>query len=193
MVMLVASPSFAQKVYKKTDPSGTPIYSDAPMEDSQEIIIPEAQTYSSKPYQDAIDELSSQSSKSEKKAPQSYKLAILAPNQDQTIGKDMETVEVKLLVEPELQADHLVQLHVNDSPYQSPQKETTITMTNLYRGTYKIKAVIIDAKKKGKILKESETIQIHVQRAKVSANNPLRQINPEKPVEVYRKLGQNNQ
>lgn len=172
MVLLIAAPCYAKKVYKYTDPNGKTIYSDEPIEGAKEITLPKAQTYQSIPL--ANPGVEPKKAKADKKALPEYRVVIIEPDNDFVVNMGITELEVKIFVEPELQEYHFIQLFMDDKPYMAPQTDTLFKLSDLHRGTHTLKAKIVDRKQKNKVLKESESISVHVQRPMLPAGHPGR-------------------
>lgn len=172
MVLLLAAPCYANKVYKYTDDSGKTIYSDAPIEGAKQITLPKAQTYKSVPLNNPG--VAPKKAKTDQAALADYKVVIMEPDNDFVVTMGITEFNVNVFVEPELKEFHLIQLYMDDKPYMAPQPDTQFTLTDLNRGTHIIKAKIVDRKQNNKVLKESESISVHVQRPMLPAGHPGR-------------------
>ncbi len=162
VMLCLTSPLHAKKVYKYVDEHGKTIYSDEPFENAQEITLPAIQTYTSIPLEQ------NNVTTPDKPAMIPYKIVITYPEHDFVVAKDIESIEVRIFVEPPLDPHHALQLYINDEPYLTPQRDPIFTLHELVRGTFQIKAVVADIKHGRKIITESSPIDIHVQRTKVN-------------------------
>ena len=92
---------------------------------------------------------------------------IIQPGSNATIPPGQLEVVVQLALKPSLQSGHQVQLYLDGRKVGSPTASTTFTITNLDRGSRKVKAEILGTDKKPKA--KTQTVTIHVKQH--SSNN----------------------
>ena len=143
----------AQTIYKWVMPDGSIRYSDRPQEDGaverQEITIvtsrPEAEAEASpsasNPDPDGDEDVE------EGRAPDTFagysSFEITSPAQDQAVRDNGGNVTIQLALEPSLEESHVIELFMNRTSLGTG-RTTTITMTNVDRGTHTVQASIRD-------------------------------------------------
>ena len=153
MVMLtLASPCLANKVYKYTDSNGKTHYSDSAVDGAEEVKLPPIQVYSSpEPQAPALPDASDQEN-AVKEAPVQYKLAISHPEDNFTVENGVQELDVTVFTEPSLQTDDVVQLMVDGKRIGEPTRELTFTLKDeLIRGEHTIKAILFNRKDSKKV------------------------------------------
>jgi hypothetical protein len=94
------------------------------------------------------------------------RVAIVAPENDTTIPPGQLNVVVQLELEPPLRAGHLVQFFLDGTPQGEPAATTSVTLSDLYRGSRTIQARVID-NDSGAVIAQSNGVVIHVKRHSV--------------------------
>lgn len=89
-------------------------------------------------------------------------VAIAAPEDDTTIPPGQLEVSVQVAMEPDLKPGHRVLLHYNDEPHGEPTTSTRFVLSELIRGSYPIRAEILD--QEGTVVAASEPVTLHVKR-----------------------------
>lgn len=158
---VISQASDDNTIYKSVGPHGEIIFTDAPPKSSYEIIhVPPLQTIETTiPKNNDFHRV-----KPSKDNPNYEYFTIVSPD-DNTVLSNTHKVDVRLNIMPELRPEDLVQLYLNDKPYDSPIHTTTFEVHLLDRGTYQIRAEIID--KTQQILIKSNSIQIYLQQYSV--------------------------
>lgn len=99
------------------------------------------------------------------------KVRISTPEHDQTIPPGQQEVEVELVLTPELQSGHKVQVIFDGKQWGNPVPSTTFTLTSLNRGAHTISMEIKD--EKNKTVARSNSVTFHVKRPSRLLNSPL--------------------
>jgi len=149
----------AATVYKGVDAQGNTFYSDKPVGNGSTIEVA-APPASPAPSQNALN--------TDPQTPPPvppYTLRITQPTNDQTFTTDIETISVKLSIEPALLPQHKIRLFVNAAPYQSLFDSGTITLNRLPRGAYQLQAQIVPEKEITRPIAQSNVVMIYQQRA----------------------------
>lgn len=141
LLMLITLTSFAHTFYKGKDASGKIIYSDQPLENGQPVEIKETPTYSTPPISTTSEKTTSAQSTSKVKE---YQISIVQPQNEQTFTTDIETIEVKLSITPELDKTDKIRLYLNGQPSKELYSSPAITLARLDRGSYQLKAEVIN-------------------------------------------------
>ena len=168
LLMLLAA-SVQADVYRSVNENGEIIYSDQPTPDAQRINLPELPTYKAPP----VPGFSSTPETAPIVSP--YKsVKITAPENDATIRDNQGVVRVQVVLAPPLitRQGHKIQFSLNGEPHGIPVGTTSISFSNLDRGTYTLSASVVDAN--GAVLKTSDPVVFHLHRESVlNPNSPL--------------------
>ena len=140
----------AQTIYKWVMPDGSIRYSDRPQEEGavkrQEITIetsrPEAEASPAASIPDPDGEEGGEESQPQAFAGYSS-FEITSPAPDQSIRDNGGNVTIQLALEPSLVDSHVIELFM-DGTSLGTGRTTTITMTNVDRGTHTVQASIRD-------------------------------------------------
>ncbi len=164
-LFLASSNAFAA-MYKQIDEEGNVSYTDTPPYDGASPLdapgltfIPPTKVAKKKPEKNQA-EVSSQETKVTK-----YKsLKVESPVNDETIRDNNGNFSVSIAIEPALNVSqgHYLIVLIDGKALPEKMQSTSISLTNIDRGEHKIKAVIRD--KKGKKLRQSKTVTVHVKR-----------------------------
>lgn len=161
-----ANSSNPGEVYKSTDASGAPSFSDKPSPGAEKINVAPVQTFSTPTVNTATQPASS--SNLPPVADSSYQtLSIVSPQADQypagqqpsgpqgaTVWSNDGTLTVGLSLEPGLHQGDTVQLLVNGQVVQESTSSTTLTATGLDPNQYTVSAQVIGPDKQVKISSE---------------------------------------
>jgi Domain of unknown function (DUF4124) len=168
LLMLLAA-SVQADVYKSVNENGEIIYSDQPTPNAQRIKLPELPTYKATP----VPGFSGTPETAPVASP--YKsVKIVAPENDATIRDNQGVVRVQVVLEPPLitTQGHKIQFSLNGEPHGIPVGTTSISFSNLDRGTYTLSASVVDAD--GMVLMTSDPVVFHLHRESVlNPNSPL--------------------
>lgn len=161
LLLGVAMPLVAKTVYKTQDKFGNTVYSDSPSQNSEEINIPEIQTYSPTQVQEYEHK-----PKTPNENKVTYNIDFLNPKQDQIFTHDINKIEVVLIIDPPLAEKDGVQLRVNGKVHGKLSRDNKFTLTDLPRGSYELQAQVFTLDDKKSVSKGlSKPITIHQQRA----------------------------
>jgi len=171
--MVMAPMGGAAEVYKSVDPHGNVIYSDKPGRGAKEIKIPNAQTYPAPPMPPA-----SPPTAPEQPPFTAYKkIEITSPANDKDVRENAGNVTVTVRLTPDLQVErgHKLVLFVNGNDGAQVFKEESLSpqfqFTNLDRGTYTLRAAVVDSK--GKEIATSKPSMFYLKRVSI-LTSPLR-------------------
>ncbi len=163
--ILTSSNTFAA-MYKQVDEEGNVNYTDKPpysgaipLDTPELTSIPPTKVPKKKPKKNQT-EINSQETKVTK-----YKsLRVEAPANDETIRDNNGNFSVSIAIEPALDVSqgHYIRVLIDGKALPEKMKSTSISLTNIDRGSHKIKAVVRN--KKGKVLRQSKTITVHLKR-----------------------------
>ena len=169
VLLLLLAASVQAEVYKSVNEKGEVIYSDQPTPNAQRMKLPELPTYTAPP----IPSVPSAPETVPVESP--YKsVKIVAPENDATIRDNQGVVRVQVVLNPSLMTKqgHKIQFYLNGEPHGMPVGTTSISFSNLDRGTYTLTTSVMDAD--GVVLMSSEPMVFHLQRESVlNPNSPL--------------------
>jgi hypothetical protein len=156
-MLLVTSTLEAETVYRTVDEDGNVTYSTTPSSgDSERVDVQETNTIKlHKPK--VVNKASSGADEEEK---QETGISITSPVNDEVIQGVPMPATVLVSVDYSSQSGALVQLYVNGVAYGEPGPQSQIQVSQLWRGSYTLRAVLVDAD--GKVLASSETVNLHV-------------------------------
>ena len=159
-LMLALGSAQAGKIVKYTLPDGRVIYSDKPPPEAtsgEEVTVEPLQTFSAPPARP----LESSSTKKEPE-PQGYEeFKVTSPTNDATIRDNGGNVRVSLSLTPGLQSGHSIEV-IMDGKSIGSGKGTTVTLTEVDRGTHTVQATVKDAD--GKEVARSNSVIFHLKR-----------------------------
>jgi len=165
MAVMLLNPAnlYAVTVYKWTAPDGSVVFSDEPHENAQKIDIPSAEPAPQPPTQSiATDEHPQQA---EKQAASKYSsLTISSPAADEVIRANDGSLTVSIQSDPPLNTGKgdRVALTLDGKKIADNLAATSITLTNVDRGTHQIQASI--KSDEGSILIDSPPVTFHMRR-----------------------------
>ena len=170
--MLAAMQAVAGPAWRWVDANGTVHYSDRPVPGAVEVYLPEstraAPTPSAPPpaaAQPAAPEATQ--GEAEEAAFTGYtRLEIMSPEAEETLWNLGGELTVNVAVTPELRPAHrLLLLYDGEQAGISRSSSSGFTVTNVFRGTHSVQAVIIDAANTP--VMRSQAVQFYVQQTSV--------------------------
>jgi Domain of unknown function (DUF4124) len=169
VLLILLAASVQADVYRSVNENGEIIFSDQPTPNAQRIKLPELPTYKAPP----IPGFSSTPEAAPVANPYNS-VKIIAPENDATIRDNQGIVRVQVALEPPLitRQGHKIQFYLNGEPHGVPVGTTSISFSNLARGTYTLSTSVVDAN--GAVLKTSDPVVFHLHRESVlNPNSPL--------------------
>jgi hypothetical protein len=162
-LMLAVGAAQAQKIYKYTLPNGDVVYSDKPppADQAEEVTLEPLQTFSAPPAPPLED---SSAGKDEPKPVGYEDFKVTNPTNDATIRDNGGNVRVSLSLTPGLQSGHNIELMMDGQSIGSG-KSTSLTLTEVDRGTHTVQASIKDSD--GKEVARSNSVIFHLKRGGV--------------------------
>lgn len=157
LILIVYAIEVESRVYKWIDASGQIHYSDRATEAAKEVNIDVPQTA-------PVSESESPSTI----APYTN-LEILQPEANQTLNTDTGEIAISVLLEPELQPEHVIQFVVDDRLVPNPSASTQIVL-KLEVGSHKIYIAIVDATSKQSLMK-SKSVTFHVRKPSATTSD----------------------
>ncbi|MGB7933213.1 MAG: DUF4124 domain-containing protein [Gammaproteobacteria bacterium] len=174
VLLILLSAGVQADVYKSVDENGEIIFSDQPTPNAQRMKLPELPTYKAPP----VPGFSS-SPKTAPVASPYDSVKIIAPENDATIRDNQGVVRVEVALDPPLmiKQGHKIQFYLNGEPHGIPVGTTSISFSNLDRGTYTLSMSVVDAS--DAVLMRSEPVVFHLHRESVlNPNSPLHKPKP---------------
>jgi hypothetical protein len=169
VLLILLAASVQADVYKSVNENGEIIYSDQPTPNSQRIKLPELPTYKAPP----VPGFSSTPETVPVANP--YKsVKIIAPENDATIRDNQGIVSVQVVLDPPLMTTqgHKIQFYLNGEPHGIPVGTTSISFSNLDRGTYTLSTSVMNTD--GVVLMSSAPVVFHLHRESLlNPNSPL--------------------
>lgn len=137
-IAMLLIPAAAAGTYKWVDKDGNVHYSDTPVKGATEIDLPQPTTFDAPELPPApVPE----TAEPEPDAVEYTEFEFISPKQDQVFWNVGGRIPVQLALEPALQAGDEVQLYFNGARVAMDGLGTTLT--EVYRGAYTIRAVIV--------------------------------------------------
>jgi hypothetical protein len=163
-------------VYRSVDEFGNVVYSDTPVEGSEEIRLNVAPGYETPVVPDLAPQVITEQEQTEELEEPNYQVTVVSPEHDQSIRDNAGTVTIEVQVQPELNQERgdLIQFQLDGQNVGQAQPSTSFTLTNIDRGSHIVVASVID--KTGKVLKRSRSVLFHLHRRSL-INNPAK-VNP---------------
>ncbi len=163
---LLTAPAGAE-IYRYLDADGKVVFSDEPPPkgtESQNIELPRVNTMPAPPLP------TPQAGGSARDAGQSAydSLRVSAPGDDSTLRDNAGNITVRLDLQPPLAAGHQL-LVLLDGSEAARGTETTVTLSNVDRGSHSLQAAVLGAD--GSELIRSPTVRVHLMRAFVAPAN----------------------
>lgn len=156
-------------IYKSQDEDGNVSFSDIKSPGAVEIKAVDAQTYTPVTIPNTIRPNHSKQATSRRKtsditkiSPYYTKISIVTPKQDSTLPNRSGDVDVLLNTTPQLKANDIIQLSMDDHIVKTAKGQMRFKIDNAFRGKHTLSATILDPK--GRHLIQSETMTFYVQR-----------------------------
>ena len=159
LALLVVIPVQAAGIYKIVQPDGTVVYSDRPAQGAEEVKLPELQTYTPPPSPAGLPNLDALRPPTDEAAYERFVIA--SPANDATLRDNGGNVSISLDLAPGLKPGHSVDIRM-DGESLGKGAGTSITLTNVDRGSHTVQAVVVDAD--GQQVATTPSITFHLQR-----------------------------
>jgi hypothetical protein len=169
VLLILLSASVHADVYKSVDENGEVVFSDQPTPNAQRMKLPELPTYKPLP----VPGFSSSPETAPVASPYDS-MKIVEPENDATIRDNQGVVRVGVVLDPPLmiKQGHKIQFYLNGEPHGIPVGTTSISFSNLDRGSYTLTTSVVDAS--GAVLMTSAPVTFHLHRESVlNPNSPL--------------------
>jgi hypothetical protein len=159
-LMLAMGAAQAGKVYKYTLANGDVVYSDKPppADQAEEVTLEPLQSFTVPPAPPLED---STAPEREPEAVGYEEFKVTSPSNDQTIRDNGGNVHVSLSLTPGLQGGHSIDVMMDGQSIGSGSG-TSVTLTEVDRGTHTVQAAIKDSE--GKEIARSNSVIFHLKR-----------------------------
>ncbi|MBI2800661.1 MAG: hypothetical protein HYX63_10340 [Gammaproteobacteria bacterium] len=163
-------------IYRSVDPERGVEYSDTPRPGAKHIVIePALPTPAPSPNGVVGGKLPAAAPDAASTVPRAYqKIVITSPSDQETIRDNGGNILVSVQCLPALQTTfgHRMSLLVDAAPSEAPGTATNFTLTNLFRGTHTLQAVVGDAAGHELLRSAVATIYVHRHSVNESATPP---------------------
>ena len=159
-LMLAVGFAQAQKVFKYTLSNGDVVYTDKPppADQGEQVTLEPLQSFSVPP----APPLEDSTAKKEVPEPVGYEeFKVTSPTNDATIRDNGGNVRVSLSLSPGLQGGHSIEVMMDGQSIGSGSG-TSVTLTEVDRGTHTVQAAIKDSE--GKEIARSNSVIFHLKR-----------------------------
>ncbi len=159
-LMLAVGAAQAVKIYKHSLPNGDVVYSDKPPppDQGEEVTLEPLQGFSLPPAPPLQD---STAKKDEPETIGYEDFKVTSPSNDATIRDNGGNVPVSLSLTPGLRNGHSIELMMDGQSIGSG-KSTSVTLTEVDRGTHTVQAAVKD--NQGKEIARSNSVIFHLKR-----------------------------
>lgn len=163
-LMLAVGAAQAQKIYKYTLSNGDVVYSDKPppADQAEEVQLEPLQGFSLPPPPPPTDTSAGTEADPEAFSYEAFK--VTSPSNDATIRDNGGNVQVSMNLVPGLQNGHSIEIMMDGQSIGSG-KSTSLTLTEVDRGTHTVQAAVKDVD--GKEVMRSNSVIFHLKRGGV--------------------------
>ena len=163
LLLLIVMPAQADEidVYRSVDKQGNVEFSDRPSNNAKKIEVQLSPSYTPAAIPPPSSDATTSDDPQEELAPK-YKVEIISPEYDENLWGTGGTASVSVNISPRLNAkrgDQVVYI-LDGVDVGEPGFSTSITLTNLERGSHTLVASVVD--KAGKAIKNSKSILFHI-------------------------------
>jgi len=173
LCVVFTSSAFAE-MYKWVDKDGNISYSDQPpFKGAQKLDAPAITTVPATDIPEKQPAVSAEASKSKNKDTTSYSyLKIISPENDATIRNNEGNFSVSITLKPALDTKHghYLSVFMDGKVVQDKIYASSVSLNNIDRGTHNISVAVKN--KKGKILRKSKAITVHLHRQSIQRKQP---------------------
>jgi hypothetical protein len=161
LVCLLATLAQAE-VYKSINEDGEVVYSDRPGENAERLRMPALPTYTPQPVR-STSRISNTERTLQPEAYDSFEIA--SPADDSTIRNNIGSLEITTLISPALMVPlgHSIQFYIDGNAHGAASDATTLSLTNVDRGSHQLSASVLDAN--DRVLISTPPVTVHLKRA----------------------------
>jgi hypothetical protein len=165
LVLALASATATAQVYERIGPNGEIYLSDRPGPDARRIDVPPPQTVTLPPVPPRSGRLEGQGGNAANPAAPGYTaFSIVSPGASEGVRANDGNVTVRLALEPQLAAGHVIRLNVDgeDGVLNRSGANLDFPLTNLSRGRHSVEAQVMDVQ--GNVLMSTGPVIFYVLR-----------------------------
>jgi hypothetical protein len=152
--------------YKWVDENGKVHYSDKPVEGAEEVKLPQLPTYdTSNLPKEARSQDTDKENDDDEQAASYSRFEFISPKQDQIFWNTGGSVPVQLALQPALRSGHQVKVYLDGTLKSGPSQSLGLTLTEMYRGTYSVRAVVVD--RNDREIARTSSVTFHVKQTSV--------------------------
>jgi hypothetical protein len=166
---LTPEPVAPTRVYRKVNPDGSVSFSDTDRGEASAETIEVRPTMTVPAHQPRVDRVPAGSTASSRKPDLYPSCEMSSPMPDETLHADVTQVTLAASLSSGLQENDLLVFYSNGQPLGSPGRETSMTLSELERGSYTVHIEVVNAD--GEVLCASKPVTYHVKRTSVQ-NKP---------------------
>lgn len=178
VTLLIPMLSLAEgAIYRTTDENGNMVFTDAPPAGSKQSEVVTIQPINTTPAPE-IRELTPaehEAAAGNKTAALGSIVTITKPRNNETIPSGPGNFSTAVKVKPQLDKTQSLQLFLDGVPWGEPQRASTWSLSNIFRGEHELTVGIVDPA--GTTVSLSEPVTVYVQRPTINNANP----NPNTP------------
>ncbi len=173
LVAIATSP--AATLYRWVDRDGVVHYSDRPQPGATQVELQSAQTFSAQ--QPAAATPRQTSNRAQPAAVPYDNLDLWKPQENEVYTNSANRIDVRLRLEPELQAGHAIWLYLDGKRVDGlPTSGEEFTVDNVWRGTHTLYAIVAD--RSGAPVARSQSVNFTMQQASLLSPGRARQTAP---------------
>lgn len=144
LLALLAMPVLAG-TYKWVDEDGKVHYSDKPVEGAEEVKLPQLPTYDTSRLPKDTRPLDTGTEDVDDEQETSYsRFEFISPKPDQVFWNTGGSIPVQLALQPGLRNGHQLKVYLDGTLKAGPSQSLGFTLTEMYRGSYSVRAVVVD-------------------------------------------------
>ncbi|MFQ5608729.1 MAG: DUF4124 domain-containing protein [Woeseiaceae bacterium] len=164
LIGLLVAPGALAEAYRWVDEDGIVHWSDRPRPGAEQIILPKANTTTTRTYGRSqpgnTNDASSATASDAPAAPFRYEsIEIAAPGAEETLWNIGGTLSVSVTLQPGLQPGHQMRVHFDGKPRMV--SGTSFTVEEVWRGVHNIQVEVLD--ETGKLMIRSQPSRFYVQ------------------------------
>ncbi len=177
VLLLLPLTGLTQNIYRTTDAEGNVVFTDSPPANATPADRVEIRPTNTVQPPQIPPRPASENTPNVEAEVASYTLTITEPANETTFPMGPGNFSVNVNVSPALGSAENLQLFVDGAPQGEPQRASTWSLTNVYRGQHDLTVGVID--ESGNTLAISPPVRVFVMRP--SVNSPARSTPPAKP------------
>ncbi len=179
-LLLIPLSGLANTVYRTTDENGNTVFTDSPPANGTAASRVDIRPTNTARPPENLSRPAPENSAVEESAIVSYTIDITEPANETSFPMGPGNFSVKATVSPELKKGESLQLFLDGTPRDEPQRNSTWMLTNVFRGQHDLTVGVIDGA--GKTVTLSEPVRVFVHRPSSNFRaKPIAKPRPPKP------------